>query len=94
MQDIFADPRASEILDIIVKETSVSRESLVRGATLEALGIPSLDVMLVLFAIETHFDIEIPVVAESAGAEFVTLDGLIGHVLTTLDRRTAKSHVA
>ena len=94
MQDLFADPRAAEILDIIVKETSVPRAALVPGATLEALGIPSLDVMLVLFAIETHFDIEIPVVAESAGAEFVTLDGLVSHVLATLDQRAAMPHVA
>lgn len=86
----FADPRANEILDIIAKETGVDRARLLPEATLEELGIPSLDLTQAVFEIETHFDVEIPVVADRDGAEFVTVGGLVRHVLETLDRSHAK----
>ena len=82
----FEDGRANEILDIIAKETGVERALLLPEATLDELGIPSLDLTQAVFEIETHFDIEIPVVAERDGAEFTTIGGLVTHVLTTLDR--------
>ena len=87
--DGFADPRAPEILDIIARETGVDRALLLPDATLEALGIPSLDLTQAVFEIESHFDIEVPVVAERDGAEFVTIGGLVGHVLVTLDKAHA-----
>lgn len=89
--DFPADPRISEMLDIIAKETDVERAALVPGATLDELGIPSLDLTHALFAIETHFDIEIPVVADQQGAEFATVGTLVAHVLATLDRAPAAS---
>ncbi len=85
----FADNRANEILDIIAKETGVERALLLPEATLEALGIPSLDLTQAVFEIETHFDIEIPVITSHEGAEFTTIGGLVGHVLATLDREAA-----
>ena len=89
VQSGFEDERANEILDIIAKETGVGRELLIPVATLEELGIPSLDLTQAVFEIETHFDVEIPVVAERDGAEFTTIGGLVAHVLTTLDRAAA-----
>lgn len=83
---LFADERANEILDIIAKETGVERRLLVPEATLDALGIPSLDLTQAVFEIETYFDVEIPVVADHEGAEFTTIGGLVSHVLATLDR--------
>jgi acyl carrier protein len=85
-QTVFSDERANEILDIIAKETGVERSLLVPNATLDELGIPSLDLTQAVFEIETHFDVEIPVVADREGAEFTTIGGLVAHVLTTLDR--------
>lgn len=85
----FSDNRAGEILEIIAKETGVERGLLLPEATLEALGIPSLDLTQAVFEIETHFDVEIPVVADREGAEFVTIGGLVEHVLATLDRAAA-----
>ncbi len=79
------DPRADEILNIIAKETGVDRAALVPDATLEALGIPSLDLTQALFEIETHFDIEVPVQPTQDGAEFLTVGSLLAHVLATLD---------
>lgn len=86
----FADERANEILDIIAKETGVERALLVPEATLEELGIPSLDLTQAVFEIETYFDVEIPVVADREGAEFTTIGSLVSHVLTTLDRAAAQ----
>jgi acyl carrier protein len=86
---VFGDERANEILDIIAKETGVDRSLLTPEATLDELGIPSLDLTQAVFEIETHFDVEIPVVADREGAEFTTIGGLVAHVLTTLDRAAA-----
>jgi acyl carrier protein len=83
---LVTDPRAGEILNIIAKETGVDRKALVPDATIEALGIPSLDLIQAVFEIESHFDVEIPVVADRGESEFVTIGGLVGHVLATLDR--------
>jgi len=53
------------------------------------LGIPSLDLTQAVFELETHFDVEIPVVVSTGGAEFATMGGLVQHVLATLDRKAA-----
>ena len=81
------DPRAGEILDIVAAETGVPKEKLTPGASIEALGIPSLDLVQTVFALETRFDIEIPVVADRSGAgEFETVGALVSHVIATIDR--------
>lgn len=85
------DPRAAVMLDIIARESGVPRASLVPEASIEALGIPSLDLTQALFEIEEHFDIEIPVVAPTrtdggAQAEFVTIGDLLAHAVAVIDR--------
>lgn len=79
------DPRVSQILDIFAKETATDRASLRLEATIEELGIASLDLTLAIFQLESVFDIEIPVVPVSAGAEFATVGELIKHVIALLD---------
>jgi acyl carrier protein len=79
------DPRTVTILDIVAKETGVERTRLQPEAKIEELGISSLDMTQTVFELESRFDIEIPVVAESAGAEFATVGDLLRHVLKTLD---------
>ena len=79
------DPRADEILDIVAKETGVDRSRLVPSAAVADLGIASLDLVQAIFALETHFGIDIPVVSERTGSEFNTVGELVGHVLSTLD---------
>lgn len=87
-----ADPRVAEILRIVAKETEVDIARLRPEATIEELGIPSLDMAQTLFALESHFDVEIPVVPERAGAEFTTVGDLIAHVLESVDKaRAAKA---
>ncbi len=84
----WADPRADAILGIVAKETGVARELLSPDASIDALGVASLDMVQTIFALESHYDIEIPVVSDQAGAEFATVGSLVSHVLATLDRAT------
>ncbi len=82
----FDDPRTPEILDIVAKESGIPVEKLTADATIEALGIPSLDMVQIIFELESHFDIEIPVVSEKSGSEFGTVSDLVTHVLAAVDR--------
>ncbi len=89
------DPRIPEIIGIVARETQIPRDQLVPEATIEALGIPSLDMVQAIFAIESHFDVEIPVLAERAGsAEFVTVGDLLTHILATIDARQDRARAA
>ncbi len=89
MTNPLADPRSQMILDIVAKETGVDRHALVPEATVEQLGIASLDLTQALFEIETKFDVEIPVLPTTAGQEFVSIGALLAHVLATLDKQAA-----
>jgi acyl carrier protein len=84
-----ADPRVDQILDIFAKETSVERAALLPGATIEDLGIASIDLTLAVFQLETTFDIEIPVIAARPGTEFGTVGELVAHVIAVLDKAEA-----
>jgi acyl carrier protein len=84
-----SDPRVAQILDIVAAETQMPRESLLPDARIDELGISSLDLTLVMFKLETTFDIEIPVIAERAGAEFGTVGELVSHVIAVMDRASA-----
>jgi acyl carrier protein len=90
-----ADPRVGEILTILAAETGTDTAALRPEAVIQELGIASIDMVQALFALESHFDIEIPVVAERSGAEFATVGDLIAHVIATIDRaRAAGGHAA
>jgi len=81
------NPRVERILDILAKETFVDRAKLVPEATIEELGIASLDVIQAIFALETEFDVEIPVTGDSAGGvEFSTVQDLVDHVVKVIEQ--------
>jgi acyl carrier protein len=90
MQQIFdafdTDPRVNQILDIVARETAIDRAALRPQATIEELGIPSLDLTLAVFQLESFFDVEIPVIASRPGNEFETVGELVGHVIAALDK--------
>lgn len=46
-----------EILDIVAQEALVDRAKLIPDATLESLGIASLDVISIVFALEDRFGV-------------------------------------
>jgi acyl carrier protein len=80
------DTRVSRILDIFAKETFVDRAKLVPEATIDELGIASLDVVQAVFAIESEFNIDIPVTGKGAGLEFSDVKSLVDHVIEIMDR--------
>jgi acyl carrier protein len=75
---------ADEILDVISHEALVERDKLTPDATLESLGIASLDIISIVFALEDRFG----VVLEQAEFEGVqTVSALVGLI-------TAKAEAA
>jgi acyl carrier protein len=78
------EPQVAEILAIVAKETSVDSERLTPDATIASLDIASLDMVQAIFALETHFDVEIPVAADQENGEFATVGGLVNHVLAAI----------
>ena len=50
--DSSSDSRSGETLDIIARETGIDRSLLLPDATIEALGVASLDLTLALFELE------------------------------------------
>jgi acyl carrier protein len=83
---ITGDPRVERILDILARETHVERAALAFDATMDALGIESLDLVQAVFELESQFDIEIPVAPDRTGAEFATVGDLVRHVIAVLDK--------
>ncbi len=81
------DPRIPEIIDIVAKETGIEPDRLTPDAGIAELDIASLDMVQAIFAIETHFNVEIPVSAEQDGAEFSTVGDLVQHVLAAIASR-------
>jgi acyl carrier protein len=82
------------MLEIVSQETGIGLAALRPEAMIEDLGITSLDLTQALFAIESEFDIEIPVVPNSTGAEFTTIGELVRHVLAVLDQPAAQAAAA
>ncbi len=91
---MLADPRVGRILDIVAKDTAVDLAALRLDATIEELGISSLDMTQAVFELESVFDIEIPVISDRPGAEFGTVGDLVGHVLAVLDKAVERSDTA
>lgn len=89
-----SDPRTAEILDIVARETGVDREHLLPAASVSDLGIASLDLVQAIFALETRFKIDIPVVAERTGGEFETVGDLVDHVVAAISTQHPGSRAA
>ncbi len=69
---------ADDVLDTIANEAPVTREELEPSATLESLGIASLDVISVLFELEDRFAV---VVEQEDVKDVKTLQDFIDVVL-------------
>lgn len=90
----FADPRATDIIAIVAKETGIVADKLTPDAKLADLGVASIDMVQSIFEIETKYNIELPMVAEQGEGEFETVGALVAHVLQTLDTKAAKTAAA
>ena len=84
-----ADPRVAEILDIVAKETSIAPERLTPETKIAELDIASLDMVQAIFALESRFDVEIPVASGGEGGEFGTVGDLVQHVVKAIDGKGA-----
>ena len=64
-----------QILDVIAAEGMVPREKLQDDATIESLGLKSIDLVMILTAIEEKFDVYIPM--DGSFQEAKDLKGLV-----------------
>ena len=88
-----AEQAHDEIVAILSKETGIEPERLTAGATIHDLGIQSIDLVQAIFAIETRFDIEIPVGLEHDGGD-VTVGDFIRHILARIDGKAVNPAAA
>lgn len=49
-----------QIIDVIVSEGMIDREKVQPDATIESLGLKSIDIVMILTALEEKFDVYIP----------------------------------
>lgn len=69
------DEIAKQVLEVIVSEGNLDPAKASAEATIESLGIESIDVVTILFAIEEKFGVYIPVDERLGGAK--TLDDIV-----------------
>lgn len=68
-----------QIIDVFVTDGMIDRSSITPDATLESLGVQSVDVMMILMSIEEKFGVYIPI--DGKIAESKNLDELIGNLI-------------
>ena len=76
----------SELIDLIAKEAIIDREKLVRSATLEDLGISSLDVISMLFELEEKYGV---VIEEGDMPQMTTLGEMLDFLLERINAEAA-----
>ncbi|MDR3462497.1 MAG: phosphopantetheine-binding protein [Beijerinckiaceae bacterium] len=59
-KDLDQTELVNQIIDVIVAEGMVEREKVTMDATIESLDLKSIDIVMILTAIEDKFDVYIP----------------------------------
>jgi acyl carrier protein len=59
-KDLDKTELVKEIVDVIVKEGMIDRDKVTPDATIESLDLKSIDIVMILTAIEEKFDVYIP----------------------------------
>lgn len=77
-------PQLDEILDIVAQVSMVDRSKLVPEVNVADLGITSLDMVEIIFALEDKLGIELPFNANTSSQGFRTLGDVIAVVEETL----------
>jgi acyl carrier protein len=74
---------ANQIIDVIVKEGMVDREKATLDATIESLDLKSIDIVMILTAIEEKFDVYIPMDAPFHEAKKVgdLIDAIAAYII-------------
>lgn len=78
-----------ELVDLFVSDGMVDRNAIKPEATLDSLGIQSVDIMMVLMSIEEKFGIYVPI--DEKLSEAKNLQGFIGHVVDRILEERQKS---
>jgi acyl carrier protein len=83
-QELIADPRHvyDQVVDLVVSEGMVERERVTPDATFETLGLKSIDLVMILTAVEEKFDVYIPMDGSIAEAKDLKsfIDGVIQRI--------------
>ena len=74
---------ANQIIDVIVKEGMVDREKATLDATIESLDLKSIDIVMILTAIEEKFDVYIPMDGPFHEARNIgdLIDAIAAHII-------------
>jgi acyl carrier protein len=83
--------RDDELIDIIAEEALMDRAKLIPAAKLEDIGLDSVDLVSVVFAIEEKYGIEI---AEDAFERSDTLGAVLAKIDALIDAKEAKAKEA
>jgi acyl carrier protein len=78
--------RDDELIDIIAEEALIDRAKLIPGAKLEDIGLDSVDLVSVIFALEEKYGIEI---AEDAFSRADTLTEVLAKINALIDAKEA-----
>jgi acyl carrier protein len=72
-----------DIMDVIVKEGMVDRDKVKPDATIESLDLKSIDIVMILTAIEDKFDVYIPMDGSFQDAKDVQglIDAIAVHIM-------------
>jgi acyl carrier protein len=81
---------AGRIIDVIVKEGMVDREKATLDATIESLDLKSIDIVMILTAIEEKFDVYIPMDGPFHDAK--NLGDLINAITAYITKEKSKSN--
>lgn len=85
-EPVLADIRA-RVLDIVVREGMIDRENLVGTATLDDVGVQSIDMVIILNAIEDEFGIYIPI--DQTLNDVRDVDGLVNAIVQLIEKPVA-----
>ena len=74
---------AQQILDVIVQEGKLDRAKLTPDATIESLALKSVDLVMILMALEQKFGVYIPIDGKLADSKDLNgfVDTLASHII-------------
>ncbi|HWJ99224.1 MAG TPA: acyl carrier protein [Xanthobacteraceae bacterium] len=78
-----------QLVDLFVSDGMVDRSAIKPDATLESLGIQSVDIMMVLMSIEEKFGVYVPI--DEKLSEAKNLEGFINQVVDRIVAEKQKS---
>lgn len=82
-QDVRREGLERQILDLIISEGKIDPTRITPDATIKSLDVESIDIVMILMAIEEKFDVYIPVDGQIAEAKNLTsfVRSIADHVL-------------